>query len=168
MPSWVSSIVRVLFDSLAQAVMDWWKAEEAEAAKSAAKAREQQLRSVREGLAREADLAARILQTSTPTSGKDWNAARLLLLGLLVLPLAGCFRHYIVQEPYYPVPPLPDRPVLIDLSPFNHREQQLASYASTLAQIIADIRLSALKANIENEYPVAAEDAAWYAERTSP
>ncbi len=169
MPSWVASILRVLSDSVLQALMDWWKAEEAEAAKSAAKAREQQLRSVREGLARESEIAERILQTPAPASGKDWNkSALLLLLWILILPLAGCFRHYIVQEPYYPVPPLPERPVLVDLSPFNEREQQLATYAAALEQVVIEIRISAIRANSENDYPVSAEDAAWFAERTNP
>ena len=163
---WLKPIFDSLFSSVIAAFTDWWRQEEAEAAQSKAEARQAQLESVREGLEVQATMARKALEAgkATPTSGAAWNAASLLLACLC---LQGCFRFYVYARPYQPVPPLVERPVLADESPFTEREQALASYATQLEAATAEARAWAIEQNQQQGYPVTPEDAAWLQQHRS-
>lgn len=162
---WLKALSEGVLTALASAISDWWRAEEAEAAKSKAKAIEHQLDSVKEGLAIQAEMARKTAEasSSTPSSGAGWNASRVVPVILLGIFLQGCglFRIYVYTEPYQPVPPAVERPVLEDESAFNPREQVLAGYASELEAALAEARAYAIEQNQQQGYPVDPADAEW-------
>jgi hypothetical protein len=164
MSGWVKTIFESLFSSIAAAIAGWMRQEQAEAAKAEAKAREAQLDSVREGLRVQAEIAREVVEAQAPTTGAGWNAGLLLLV---CLSLSGCFRFHVYSRPYQPVPPLVERPHLADESPFNDREQALASYAVQLEAALHALRAWAIEQNEQQGYPVSAEDAQWLRQQRS-
>jgi hypothetical protein len=157
--NWLKALAESLFSSLFQSIAAWWKEEQAAAAASAAKAREAQLNSVREGMAVQAEIARKTVEAAqkAPATGAGWNAGLLLLLCCL---LSGCFRFHVYASPYQPVPPHVPRPVL-DESPFSEREQALVSYAVQLEAALHAVRAYAIAKNQDQGYPVDPADLEW-------
>lgn len=161
---WLKALGEGIFNSIIGALTDWWAHEEAEAAKSQAKARDKQLESVKTGMQVQAEMARKTAAaaTSAPKSGAGWNAAP-LLLACLLLQGCGLFRFEVYTHPYQPVPPRVDRPVLEDESPFNDREQVLATYATSLEAALNEARAYSIEQNQAQGYPVDPADAEWLA-----
>lgn len=151
-------IVQNIVSSIIAAITQRWDREQAEADRAAAKAREWQLEQAREHLRVQAAMREKMEKADAPSSGAAWNAGRLIALALL---LTGCFRHYVPVHTYIPVPPLPERPVLEDESPFNDREQALAGYAVRVETALAEARAFAIEQNLANGYAVEPADEAW-------
>lgn len=155
MGAFFTSILKTLIEGF----VSWFKQERLEADAWAAKAKEQQLESMREGVAREKQLleslnaAVEKAKTFTPA---DFAAGKTLLLLLLLFPLAGCFRFYVYSKPYQPVPPkLPPRPAyeLVEGEVVSDRETRLVQYAVTLEAAYNNVRADIIKQNTEQGYP---------------
>lgn len=159
--AWLKPVLDSVLSSVLAAAMQWWRQEQAEAAKSRAAARKQQLRSVKRGLEAQAAMAKKALQArrQVPASGKAWNAKAAPLIACLLL--TGCARFQTFSEPLMPVPMLIDRPTFDDESPFTEREQALADYAAGLESTLWAVRAYAIERNQENGYPVTAEQEQW-------
>lgn len=157
----MQAVLSAILQTVLRGIMDWWKGEQAEAAKWAAKTREQQLESIKTGKAKEREYVEALAEAraNPAQSGAMWNKklATAALLLMIVLPLQGCFRFYSYTVPYRPVPPKIERPVLEDESPFNQREQKLAAYAGQLEVAYEKVRQEAIDSNEEHGYPAPEE-----------
>jgi len=149
------SILSAIVKGLGQVIMDWWRAEQAESAKWAAKTRERQLISIKEGKKIEQDYVNTLQKArkNPARSGALWNAKVTILLLLCPFILCGCFRFHVYAAPYRPVPPKIERPILENESPFSEREQKLVNYASELETVYSKIRQEAIESNQKNGYP---------------
>lgn len=154
-----TTIIQAVLGTVLSAVQDWWRAEQAESAKWAAEARGMQLESIKVGQQVEQDYLKALEGARGATSGSMWNAkvVALLLMAPVLLSMQGCFRFYVAAEPYRPVPPKIERPVLEDESPFSAREEKLAAYAESLAVVYRQIRRDAIEANERNGFPTPEE-----------
>ncbi|NEN87924.1 MAG: hypothetical protein F6K48_02980 [Okeania sp. SIO3H1] len=159
--------LKAISEGFLNALVTWWKAEEGEAAKSQAKAVEKQLESVKEGMKIQAEMAEKVLKAEAPTSGAAWNKLLLILACIPLLSGCGLFRFHVYNRPYVPVPPQVEKPTLGDESPFNEREQVLASYAIKMREAVNAARAYAIESNSEQGYPVSPEDEKWLAEYRS-
>lgn len=110
----------------------WMARKRAEAAEAAAARDKGMLESTQEAVSDEATIRKAVPPVVNSPSG--WNAAKVLLLGLMLVPLTGCW----LKGPSYvdgrrPIIDIPPRPVLpTDPPTFSPREQLLADYAMLL------------------------------------
>jgi len=154
------SILETILGSIWTAVRGWFEAEQAESAKWAAEARKQQLDSIKEGLAIEAEWRNRVdAAGKKPQTIADWNTlARTASATALLLSLSGCFRFYVVARPYQPVPPKIERPTIpTDPPELTDREHVLMRYALQLEAGYQAVREQAIKHNEEAGLPTPVE-----------
>lgn len=162
------SIVSGLVKALGALFIDWWKEERAVSDSYEARARKEQLDSMREGRETENRIKREVDAVHTIGSPADWRN-RVLLLALL-LPLVGCFRFHVYHAAYRPIPPAieavePSSPTEADLVkqleacragqevPFSSREVSIFTYAAKLERAYNLIRQDAIQANQESGYP---------------
>jgi hypothetical protein len=155
----ISAFFTMILKVLADSFKDWFKEERVEADAWAAKAKEQQLESMRDGIEREKLLQKELVDVGEKAktfSAADWAAGKTLLLCFLLLPLAGCFRFYVYSKPYQPVPPpLPPRPAytLLPEEVVSDRELSVIQYAATVEKSYNTVRADIIKQNVESGYP---------------
>lgn len=159
----MTAFLATLFKTLLASVVEWFQGERAEADQWAAKAKEQMLDSMKEGMKEEIKLRKQLVATeakATSFSPSDWAAGKTLLLVISVLGLSGCFRFYVYNQQYQPVPPsLPPRPAyeLAEGEVVGDREVQVIRYAATVEKAYNDVRESVIKQNIKAGYPETSE-----------
>lgn len=169
--AFLKPIAEALFSTVVDWIKGWYDQERREAAEWAAKSRERQIESLKEGRALEADLREAREKAVAVSSVAEWNArakarnkARSLLpvalLLITCLPLTGCFRFYVSAREYKPYLPAPEQPTLTDAAPMDNADfRTVLQYTAELEAVIDTYNEKARISNIQNGFEEAREEA---------
>ena len=139
---WVSAILKPLFQSIFDTIVEWWKEERAAAAQFEAKAKQIQMDSMVEAKEIEKKMIKAAKDHQQSTSPSEWNKRHAATAGILLfccLFMSGCFRFYVAAREYKPVIEIPPAPVLEDVNtPFTNRELQIVGWAEKLESMIKE------------------------------
>lgn len=165
--TWVA-ILKPIASALFETVVDWFKSwyeqERREAAEWAAKSRERQMESLKEGRQLEAEMRVAREAAVAASSVAEWNNKakarneRNRTLGLVALLictacLSGCFRFYVSAREYKPYLPVPQQPVLSETAPISDQDfLKVLQYVAELQAVVDTYNEKARLSNFENGF----------------
>lgn len=157
-------IASALFETVVDWIKGWYEQERREAAEWAAKSRERQIESLKEGRTLETEMKEARNAAVAASSAAEWNARAAArnkrnqaigALGLVLccFMLSGCFRFYVSAREYKPVLPVPEQPELSEEAPFDNSDfQAVLQYVAELEAVIDHYNQRAVESNIENGF----------------
>lgn len=165
--SWASvlkPIAEALFSTIVDAIKSWYEQEKREAAEWAAKSRERQIESFKEGRVLEAGMREARETAVAASSVAEWNrqaAERnrknraLAVAGLLfcTFALSGCFRFYVSAREYKPYIQVPTQPTLSEDAPMDNADfRAVLQYSTELQSVVDFYNEQARRSNIQNGF----------------
>lgn len=157
-------IASALFETVVDWFKDWYQQEKREAAEWAAKSRERQMESLKEGRQLETEMRVARDAAVATSSVAEWNKKakarneRNRALGLVALLmcsvcLSGCFRFYVSAREYKPYLPLPKQPTLSEAAPMDNQDfQKVLQYVAELEAVVDTYNEKARLSNFENGF----------------
>lgn len=158
-----SAIAQGVVKGITSWIQQWYDRERREAAEWAAKSKEAQLESFKEGKALEQKM--KNAQESAPliTNVNDWNerakqrnlanTSLLIILCLFGWMQVGCFRFYVTAREYRPIIPTPEMPLLSEEAPFSDPDfLLLVEYIERLQSAVDLYNEKAHESNKEHGY----------------